>query len=111
MSLSPYGIGAPLGAEGGTTTADLIEAANICDEAVTLTGGGTGPRYSLSGVVSLAEAPRTVIEAMLSAMPGQVINPNGNWRIRAGAYRSPTVDLTTDDARGPIKLIARVSRA
>jgi len=110
MSLTPYGLGAAIGDEGGTTSADLIEAANICDEAVTLSGGGTEPRYTLNGVITLSDAPKTLIEAMLTSMAGSALNPDGSWRIRAGAYRTPTVSLTPDEARGPLKLTTRVSR-
>lgn len=110
MSLSPYGLGTSIGAEGGTTSADLIEAANICDETVSLSGGGTEPRYTLNGVITLSDSPKTLIEAMLTAMAGAALNPDGSWRIRAGAYRTPTVTLTPDEARGPMKLTTRVSR-
>lgn len=111
MSLAPYGLGAAIGVEGGVTTADLIEAANICDEAVTLSGGGSEPRYALNGVITLSDAPKTVMEAMLSAMAGHALNPDGSWRVRAGAYRAPSVSLIPDDARAALTLTTRVSRA
>jgi len=53
-----YGIGAGIGAPDGIETDSLIEAANICDEQIVLAGGGTEPRYSCNGVVSLSETPR-----------------------------------------------------
>jgi hypothetical protein len=112
MAHPVYGIGASIGATDGIATASLIEAANICEEAVALAGGGTERRYSCNGVVSLSETPKTIIEAMLTAMAGRCIWQAGQWRVRAGAYRIPTEVLTRDDVReGGIALTTRQSRA
>ncbi|MGO4917627.1 hypothetical protein [Pseudogemmobacter sp. W21_MBD1_M6] len=54
-----HGIGAVIGAEDGLEAASLIEAANICDEAVPLIEGGAEPRYACNGVVTLS----TVLDA------------------------------------------------
>ena len=75
-------------------------------------GGGIEPRYACNGVVSLSQDPKTVIEAMLSAMAGRVAHAGGAWRLMAGAYRLPEVTLTADDVRaGGMVLATRVSRA
>lgn len=94
-----FGIGAGIGAPDGIETDSLIEAANICDEQIALAGGGTEPRYSCNGVVSLSETPKTIIEAMLTAMAGRCIWQAGQWRMCAGAYRIPSSLLTADDVR------------
>jgi hypothetical protein len=107
-----YGIGAGIGAPDGIETESLIEAANICDERIPLAGGGTEPRYSCNGVVSLSETPKTIIEAMLTSMAGRCIWQAGQWRMRAGAYRIPAEVLTSDDVReGGIALTTRQSRS
>ncbi|MDO7736038.1 MAG: phage tail protein, partial [Planktomarina temperata] len=107
-----YGIGAAIGGADGIETDSLIEAANICDEAVPLTSGGTERRYRCNGVVSLSQTPKTIIEAMLTAMAGRCIWQAGQWRIRAGSYRVPEATLTTDDLReGGMVLTTRQSRA
>ena len=112
MAEPAYGIGAAIGAGDGIETDSLIEAANICDERVPLAGGGTEPRYSCNGVVSLSETPKTIIEAMLTAMAGRCIWQAGQWRMRAGAYRVPMSTLTEDDLReGGLTLTTRQSRA
>lgn len=112
MAHPSFGIGAAIGAEDGIDVASLIEAANICDEPVALAAGGTEPRYSCNGVVSLAQSPKTVIEAMLTAMAGRCAWGGGAWRLHAGAYRLPAVTLTPDDARaGGLVLATRISRA
>ncbi|GAB1364047.1 hypothetical protein MASR1M32_32830 [Rhodobacter sp.] len=107
-----YGLGAGIGAADGVERASLIEAANICDEMVPLASGGTERRYSCNGVVSLAEAPKTIIEGLLSAMAGRVAVQGGSWRIHAGAYRLPEVTLSADDVRaGGLVLATRVSQS
>lgn len=112
MAHPQFGLGAVIGAEDGIQTADLIEAANICDETVALTGGGTEKRYACNGVVSLQESPKTIIEAMLTAMAGQCVWQGGAWKVHAGAYRAPTVTLTSDDVRdGGLSLATRISRS
>jgi len=112
MAHPRFGLGAAIGAGDGIDAAALIEAANICDEAVPLAAGGAEPRYACNGVVSLSQDPKTVIEAMLSAMAGRVAHAGGAWRLMAGAYRLPGVVLTADDARaGGMVLATRVSRA
>ena len=112
MAHPTYGIGAAIAAADGIETDSLIEAANICDEAVPLASGGTEARYSCNGVVSLSQTPKTIIEAMLTAMAGGCIWQAGQWRIRAGAYRVPETTLTADDLReGGMVLTTRQSRA
>lgn len=112
MAHTIYGIGAGIGAADGIESGSLIEAANICDEQIPLSGGGSEPRYSCNGVVSLSETPKTIIEAMLTAMAGRCIWQAGQWHMRAGAYRIPTEILTSDDVReGGIALTTRQSRS
>ena len=110
MADARYGIGATIGAEDGIDSATLIEAANICDEDVTLSGGGTEKRYTCNGVATLAEDPKTIIEGMLTSMAGRCAMQGGSWRIYAGAYRIPTIDLDEDDfAPGGFTMATRVS--
>lgn len=112
MAERDYGIGAGIGAQDGIEVESLIEAANICDEAVPIAAGGVEPRYSCNGVVSLGEPPKTIIEAMLTAMAGRAIWQAGQWRLRAGAYRLPLAVLTADDVlEGGLTLTTRQSRA
>jgi hypothetical protein len=106
------GLGAGIGLEDGIETESLIEAANICDEPVARAAGGTEPRYTCNGVVTLDQTPQTIIEAMLTAMAGRCVWQGAAWRIHAGAYRVPEVTLGADDVReGGIALTTRQSRA
>ena len=95
-----FGFGAEYSTE--ILDADLIEAANICDEAISLEAGGTEARYELHGVLSTATTPQDNLKALLSAMAGRAISRGVVWLIRAGAYRSPEISLTEDDMVGPV---------
>ena len=112
LARTAYGVGAALGAADGTDADCVIEAANICDEMVPLSSGGSERRYACNGVVSLAESPKTIIEGLLSAMAGRCAVQGGSWRIHAGAWRVPEVTLTADDVRaGGLVLATRVSQS
>lgn len=112
MAQVAFGIGAAIGAEDGLVEDSLIESANNCDEVVPLASGGTEPRYSSNGVISLSEPPKTIIEGMLSAMAGRCAWQGGAWRLHAGVYRVPEIALTADDVReGGLTLATRISRS
>lgn len=110
MSLAPFGIGAQIGSDDGTNQATLIAQANVCDEIVDEADGSTDRRYRCNGVVTLDQAPKTIIEAMLTSMSGQAAWQAGQWHLYAGAYRTPTLSFSSDDFAGDIQLQTRVSR-
>lgn len=112
MAHPRFGMAAGIGAADGVATAELMAAANVCDEPVARVGGGIEPRYSLNGVVDTGQAPKDIIEAMLTAMAGDMVPIGGQFRIHAGAWRAPTVTLTDDDVvDGGFRMTTRVSRA
>lgn len=55
----------------------FIAAANLCEEAVTLAAGGTEPRYRSAGVVSEADAPSAVIDAIEASCAGTLRDASG----------------------------------
>lgn len=93
-------------------SADVIEAANICDENVTLNPSGTEDRYTTNGVVNGSQDPDSVLAELESAMAGTVSDPGGKWSIRAGAHRTPTITFTDDDfaSTAPFSMTPRQSR-
>jgi len=106
LTNATYGLGA---ADSEIDDALFIVAANICDETVTLAAGGTEKRYTMNGVVDTANAPNDIIGQMISSCAGLLYYANGQWKIRAGKYITPTETLTLDDLRGAIKVDTRVS--
>ena len=85
-------------------------AANICDESVTLSGGGTESRYTINGTFESNGSPKQILENLLTAMGGSVIYSNGTFKTKAAKYVTPTVTLDEGDLRGSIALQSRRSR-
>jgi len=95
-----FGLGATAGE---IDAASFIAAANICDEGVTLAGGGTEPRYRCDGTFTTDAEPAVVIEQILATMAGSLVYAGGKFRCHAGAYVAPTITLDEGDLRGPIQ--------
>ncbi len=85
-------------------------AANVCDENVTLSGGGTEKRYTVNGTFESNGSPKNILENLLTPMGGEVIFSNGTFKAKAAKYVSPTVTLDEGDLRGSIALQSRRSR-
>jgi hypothetical protein len=87
--------------------ADLIAAANICDEQVELNNGSSPAeyedRYTCNGSFTTDQDPKTIIEDLALSMYGNAIEIGGKWYISAGAYVTPTIELDEDDLRGGIR--------
>lgn len=102
------GIGAIYGNE--INAAELIAAANTCDETITKADGTTEPRYTCNGTITLSEKPVDIIPKLASAMAGYVVKVGSTWSIHAGAYDTPTLELTESDLAGAISWQSLVSR-
>jgi hypothetical protein len=94
-----YGFGIPY-AE--IDEAQLIVAANICDERVARAGGGDEARYTINGMFDSGSSPGEILEGMLAAMGGDLIWASGLYKIYPAYYRAPQKTLTENDLRGPI---------
>lgn len=96
-------------------SAEVIAAANICDELVTLNAlGATQKRYTFNGSFTTDQAPRDVLEDMLSSMAGHCVWTQGRWLMRPGAYRTPPAgaEITVDHlAEGGVTVTPRASRS
>lgn len=104
-----YGMGAAYGAE--ILEAELIAAANVCDEAVSLSDGGSESRYTINGVVITDDVPQDVLQDLVNAMAGKAVTIGGTtWNIQAGAFQTPTITLDEDDLRGGIRIQPMLSR-
>jgi hypothetical protein len=86
---------------------------------VTFTTNGTGTitwaswhqrRYTLNGSFTLDQAPKDIVEDILSAMAGSLVQVAGTIYIYAGAFTAPTLTLTADDLRGPVTIRPRRPR-
>jgi len=107
LSDATYGYGSAYGSE--IITADLIESANICDEAVALAAGGTEKRYTCNGAFELSETPKGVLQGLLSSMAGHAVASGIEWRIRAGAWRPVVLTFDEHDLRGSVKVTSLIA--
>jgi hypothetical protein len=100
-----------LGATGVEVDNDsFIAAADVCDEDVDLSDGGTEKRYTLNGTFLTSEKPKDVLGKMLMSCGGSLTYVGGKWTIKVAEYRTPEVTLTDDDFVSEITIQGSVSR-
>jgi hypothetical protein len=86
---------------------DVVTAADICDELVTIPGSTTQERYTCSVD---AYSPQTISERnetlrmLTRAMMGACWFSGGTWHMRAGAYTAPVGTITQDDILDDVKI-------
>lgn len=94
-------------------------ANSLAGVAIDITSAGTGTRiltyhdenrFELHGAFTVQETPYTILGVLLTAMLGEVRFIGGQWRIQASSYIVPTVELSEDDLRGPIRIMPRLSK-
>lgn len=107
LSNSDYGVGATAAEIDDTS---FIAAANICDEDVTLSAGGTENRYEANGVLNTGATPKSNLEGLLGSCGGTLSYSNGKWQLNVAAYKTPSITLTDDDLRGAISIATKHSR-
>lgn len=108
LTNTKLGLGADYSTEIDET--NLIEAANICDESVSILPSGSESRYTIDGVIDTSQSPRSILQDMSSAIAGPIVYSEGKWKIFPGEYRTPAITLTEDDLRSDIKLQTKQSR-
>jgi hypothetical protein len=77
---------------------DMVsDAADICDELVDVPTGATQARYTCN-IALLATTPyENNIEALAACMLGSCLYSGGKWRMRAGAWETPSFEITADN--------------
>lgn len=93
--------------------AEVITAANICDEDIDLVLGGaeTQKRYTCDNSFTTERSPRDVLGELAVCMAGRAVWTQGRWLVRAGAHRTPTLTITDDMVVGKVSIIPRASRS
>ena len=102
-----FGLGEPSARINDTS---FQTAANVCDENVTLSAGGTEKRYTLNGTFEVDEQPKDILKQMLSSCAGKLVYQGGEWSLYAGAYVTPTMTLDEDDLDSGIQITTQVGR-
>ena len=89
-------------------------AANACDESValdaTISGGGTENRYEIHGTFTTENAPKRILEEMITSCGGLLSYSNGTFSIKVAEYSTPTITLDENDLISPITLQTKQSK-
>jgi hypothetical protein len=94
--------------------AEVITAANICDEDIDLDelSEETQKRYTADLSFTTETSPRDTLAELAQCMAGRAVWTQGRWLVRAGAHRMPTLTITADMlAPGAITVMPRASRS
>lgn len=86
------------------------DAADVCDESVTLDAGGTHDRYHANGVLDTANAIKGNIEALTAAMGGRIGYVDGKYFAQAAKYYTPTVTIDESMMVGAMSVQTKQSR-
>jgi hypothetical protein len=95
------------------TSADIDDAytnaaANVCDQLITLTIGGTSTtnqkRYTCNGSFTTDQAREAILEELLETMAGTAVY-GAKWQVMAGAWTASVMDLGDSDLHGQIEVI------
>ncbi len=99
-----------------TTSTELNDTnfqtvANTCDETVTVANpAGTEKRFTCNGSFQLSQTPKVIIENLLTTMGGWLVYSNGQFKLVAATYGTPTVTLNESQLRGGIQCNTRISK-
>ena len=104
--ISKYG----LDSSGDINETAFSTAANVCDETVSLSAGGTEKRYESHGVIRLDRSPGDILGDLMTSCQGSLFWGQGKWHLKAGDYNASVETFTMDDFRGPITLDTKHSR-
>lgn len=112
LTNTTYGLGYPL-SECETASGEVgsfYDAANICDEDITLSDGSTEKRYTINAVFSSEETRQNILEKMMTAIGGTISNINGKWKCFPGKWVAPTITLDENDLLEDIEVQTKISR-
>ncbi len=87
-------------------TDSFILGAAVCDEPVTVIGGGTEKRYTVNGTMSLAASPLDNLTSLLKAGAAYCPYVQGEFQYVSGKYIAPVLTLTEHDMIGGYQLIS-----
>lgn len=77
------------------------DAADICEQQISLKAGGTHDRFAGAGSYYHSTAPADVIRAIMASFDGWMMEAgDGSLIVKAGKYEAPTVTITDDHIVG-----------
>lgn len=91
LSNNTFGFKARYGSE--IPAAQLITAANLCDESVPLASGATEPRYACNGQFQLSTSRGEVLQNLLTSCGGRLTYAGGQFVIHPAAWPGTSLTL------------------
>ena len=90
----------------------LIDAANVCDQGITLASGAVESQYTINGSFDMTATPGEIIQSMLNACAGRLTYVGGVFGIYPGAWNAGTggsvaLDFDQNALIGPVKWQSR----
>jgi hypothetical protein len=76
--------------------ANWMAAMNACDEAISLVGGGTEPRYRAGCEITVDMEPADVIETLLKGCSGRIAEVGGIFKMAVGAPGAAVYSFTDE---------------
>ncbi len=89
-----YGVGEQ---QANLNTAQLIAAANVCDELVPLADGESEKRYTCNGQGDTAQGPGDLLASMMPAAQGRLSYIGGEWYIFPAYWQGPSFTFGESD--------------
>jgi len=90
-----YGVGESLA---NINTAQLIAAANVCDEQVfSATAGMNESRYTVNGQWDTGASPENILDSMMPAAQGRLSYIGGEWFVFPAYYPGPSFTFNEGD--------------
>lgn len=92
---------------------DAIAACNAADELVALAAGGTEKRFRVGAVLDSGMTGREVLETLLAAAAGSLVESAGTYRVLPGVAQTPVASISDGDLilGQRLQFEPRVSRA
>ena len=88
----------------------ISDAADLCDEQVTLDAGGAQDRYQCNGVIDTANQIKANIEQLLASMGGRLTYSGGEYFVDGAEYKAPTLTFAENDIVSDIQTQTKQSR-
>lgn len=92
-----------LGDIGSVNDDQLIAAANVCDEQITLAAGGTEAQWSCNWHYDTGTGPGDVLSTMMPAAAGRLSRIGGEWFIWPSYWQGPTFTFDESALTGGVK--------
>ena len=101
LTNSRYGLSAVYGTD--VNTAQLIAAANVCEESVPLASGLSEARYLASWKYDTATAPGDALQQLINAAAGRISFIGGEWYIFPALWTGPEFNWNESHLTGRVQ--------